>query len=308
VVAVGVFDGLHLGHLKILRRALSSAAERGVGSVVVSFDPHPDLVLAKTFQAAPPLTPLPEKRERLTAMGVDVFEVLPFTRELASLSPEEFVDRHLVRRFAPLALVVGANFALGRGRAGNVPRLTEIGRTRGYEVESVPLEVVDGAPVSSTRIRDLLGRGRVAEAARLLGRPYALNGTVVPGEAIGRTLGVPTANLRLHDEKLVPGHGIYAVWVTLPGETAHRPGAMSIGVRPTFGGQVRTLEVHLIDWSGELKGRDLEVSFVDWIRPEVGFEGPQALAAAMQADIAEVRKRLEAPSASAPATTSPRPA
>ena len=306
VVAVGVFDGFHLGHLEILGRALTTAQSRGVRCVVVSFDPHPDLVLAKTFQATPPLTPLAEKRERLSAMGVDVFEVLPFTRELASLSPEEFVEQHLVRRFAPLALVVGANFALGRGRAGNVPRLTKIGRTRGFVVEAVALKVVDGAPVSSTRIRDLLGEGRVAEAARLLGRPYGLNGVVVPGEAIGRTLGVPTANLRLHEEKLVPGHGIYAVWVNMPGETVPRPGAMSIGVRPTFGGQARTLEVHLLDWRGELGGRDLEVAFVDWVRPEIEFDSAEALASAMRADIAEVRKRLDS-SRAARAETSPRP-
>ena len=292
VVAVGVFDGLHLGHLEILEHALARARALRVRCVVVSFDPHPDLVLAKAFQALPPLTPLPEKRERLGALGIDALEVLPFTRELASLSPEAFVERHLVARLAPLALVVGANFALGKARAGNVPRLIEIGRALGFEVEAVPLRVVDGAPVSSTRIRELLGAGRVADAARLLGRPYRLSGVVVAGEAIGRTLGVPTANLRLHEEKLVPGNGIYAVRVRLPREQGPRPGAMSIGVRPTFGGQVRTLEVHVLDWCGELKGEDLEADFVDWLRPELKFESPEALRLAMESDLAEARRRL----------------
>lgn len=291
-VAVGVFDGLHLGHQQILGRALASARAHSSRTVVVSFDPHPDLVLAKSFQAMPPLTPLPEKRERLEAMGIDHLEVLPFTRELAALAPEEFVDRHLVLPFAPHTLVVGENFALGRGRAGNVPRLAEIGRSRGFEVQAVPLLEIDGSAVTSTRIRALLAEGRVAESARLLGRRYALSGVVVTGDAIGRTLGVPTANLRLHEERVVPGNGIYAVWTRIEGESGWRPGAMSIGVRPTFGGQHRTLEVHLLDWSGELPGRSLEVEFAEWIRPEVEFDGPEALQAAMREDLVEVRRRL----------------
>ena len=296
-VTIGVFDGLHLGHRDILARALARARHpatppsAGGRCIVVSFDPHPDLVLAKSFRALPPLTPLPEKRERLRELGVDAFEVLPFTRELASLSPEEFVERHLVGPFRPAWLVVGENFALGHRRAGDIPRLIQIGRSSGFEVDAVPMRMLDGLPVSSSRIREALAVGRVVEAGRLLGRRYRLSGTVVRGEAIGRTLGFPTANLRLHEEKLVPAHGIYAVWVHLE-DAAPIPGAMSIGVRPTFGGQVPTLEVHLIDWSGDLVGRDLEVEFVDWLRREERFETPAQLSAAIQRDVAEVRVRL----------------
>ena len=299
-VSVGVFDGLHLGHMEILRRTLARARERDGRFVVVSFDPHPDLVLAKSFQAVAPLTPLPEKRERLAAMGVDELKVLPFTRELAGLEPEEFVERHLVRPYAPHALVVGVNFALGRRRSGNVPRLREIGKRCGFDVETVPLLELGGEPVTSTRIRAALAAGRVDEAARLLGRRYVLGGAVVPGDAIGRTLGVPTANLRLHEEKFVPAHGIYAVWARIGSESTRRPGAMSIGVRPTFGGQERTLEVHLIDWSGDLLGVGLEVELVDWIRPELRFESAEALKAAMRDDLIEARQRLAAAPAEAP--------
>ena len=306
-VAVGVFDGLHLGHLQILRRAVASARERGGRCVVVSFDPHPDTVLATPFHVLPPLTPLPEKRERLAGLGVRDFEVLPFTRELASLLPEEFVKRHLVRPLAPHTLIVGENFALGRGRAGSVPRLRDLGASLGFAVEAVPLLEVDGGPVTSTRIRGLLGEGRVREAARLLGRRYGLNGSVVAGAGIGRTLGVPTATLRLHEEKLVPGHGIYAVWSRIGGERVWRPAAMSIGVRPTFGGQVRTLEIHLIGWSGELLGRDLEVEFVEWLRPELRFESREALAGAMRADLAEARRQLSDTAAAAAPGDPPRP-
>ena len=305
-VAVGVFDGLHLGHRAILERALESARTHGGPCIVVSFDPHPDVVLAKPFRAIAPLTPVPEKRSRMGAMGITELEVLPFTRELAALTPEEFVDRHLVAPYHPQSLVVGNDFALGRGRAGNVARLREIGTTRGFDVQAVPLLERDGAPVTSTRIRGLLEEGQVAAAARLLGRPYDLLGRVVTGEGVGRTLGVPTANLRLHDEKLVPGHGIYAVWVRIGHESDVHPGAMSIGVRPTFGGQVRTLEVHLLDWSGDLVGKDLTVEFVEWLRPELQFENAEALVQAMRADLVNTRRVLEAsrgPGASAGAVS-----
>ena len=291
-VAVGMFDGVHLGHQRILARAVSIARERNARCVVLSFDPHPDVVLSPRFAAMAPLTPLPEKRERLESLGADELEVLPFTRELASLTPEQFVERSLVAHHQPVALVVGEDFALGRGRAGNVPRLTRIGAARGFEVVPVPLLELDGAPVTSTRIRALLGAGRVADAARLLGRRYGLAGTVVRGDAIGRTLGFPTANLRLHEEKVVPADGIYAVWARSAGERDWRAAAMSVGVRPTFGGQVRTLEVHVIDWQGDLLGSSLEVEFAEWLRPERRFETREALIAAMEEDVAETRRRL----------------
>jgi riboflavin kinase / FMN adenylyltransferase len=294
VISVGVFDGLHLGHQRILGRALERAHAMGVRAVVVSFDPHPDVVLAKTFRPVPPLTPLPEKHERLLTMGFAALEVLPFTRELAALEPETFVSHHLVSPFAPRALVVGENFALGRGRAGNVERLRAIGATSGFEVDTVPLLRMDDDVVSSSRIRAALAEGRVADAGRWLGRLHTLAGRVVTGEGVGRTLGYPTANLRLHEEKLVPRHGIYAVWARIGGRPGWLPGAMSIGVRPTFGGRVRTLEVHVIDWSGDLVGGDVEVAFVDWLRPELRFESAQALAAALDADILETRRRLSA--------------
>ncbi len=299
-VAVGVFDGLHLGHRLILDRMCERADRAGGPRVVVSFDPHPDVVLSKTFQALPPLTPLPEKRARLAALGIERCDVLPFTRELAALSPEAFIERHLVAPYAPAALVVGENFALGRGRAGDVPRLREVGRHLGFEVEAVPLLQLEGAAVTSTRIRAQLNAGDVAGAARLLGRRYGLEATVVTGAGVGRTIGMPTANLRLHDEKAVPAHGIYAVWVRLEGEGKLLPGAMSIGVRPTFGGKVPTLEVHLLDWSGELVGRSLEVEFESWLREQRTFEGPGPLIEAMRADVAEVRRRLAAPATPGP--------
>jgi riboflavin kinase/FMN adenylyltransferase len=288
-VAVGVFDGMHLGHRALLTRALERA--QGEPTLALSFEPHPDVVLAREFRPYAPLTPLPEKQVRIERMGVEL-RVLPFTRELAALEPDVFVERHLVSPFALRWLVVGEDFALGRARAGNVARLRELGQRLGFEVDALPLHVADGAPVTSTRIRALLTEGRVAEAARLLGRPYGFTALVVGGDRLGRTLGFPTANLRLHDEQQVPAHGIYAVWARLAGEREWRMGAMSVGVRPTFGGGLRTLEVHLLDWSGDVYGRDLEVAFADWLRPERAFAGPEELVQAMHADVAETRVRL----------------
>ena len=290
-VAVGVFDGLHIGHRALFERARDRA--RGNACIAVSFEPHPDVVLAREFRPMAPLTPLPEKRARLARMGVDL-HVLAFTRELAALEPEAFVTQYLVAPFAPRWLVVGEDFALGRGRAGTVARLRELGAGHGFEVEAVPLERRDGEPVTSTRIRELLAQGRVAEAARLLGRSYGFTALVVGGDRKGRTLGFPTANLRLHDEQQVPAHGIYAVWARIAGEATWRMGAMSVGVRPTFGGGLRTLEVFLLDFEGDLYGRDLTVEFAAWLRPEQAFPGPEELVRAMRADVDAARAHLTA--------------
>lgn len=298
-VSVGVFDGVHLGHQGILQAALARATGAPHGApggrcAVVSFDPHPDLVVARSFRALAPLTPLPERRERIAALGIRELEVIPFTRELAALEPEEFVARHLVGPYHLHTLVVGEGFALGRGRRGDVARLREIGAREGFEVVAVPLFELDGAPVSSTRIRSSLEAGRVAEAARLLGRRYDLRGRVVRGEAVGRTLGYPTANLRLHEEKFLPGDGVYAARARIGDGPGWCQAAMSIGVRPTFDGQARALEVYLLDWIGDLLDRDLEVELVDWVRPQERFESPEALVAAMGRDVTEVRRKLEA--------------
>jgi len=298
VVSVGVYDGVHLGHVKILAAALEQAARlQGASSgrcVVVSFDPHPDLVLSRPFRAPAPLTPLPERRARIAALGIRELEVIPFTRELAALEPEVFVERYLVRPHHLHTLVVGEGFALGRGRSGDVERLRGIGKEGGFGVIAVPLLELEGGPVSSTRIRVLLAEGRVAEAARLLGRHYDLAGLVVSGEGVGRMLGYPTANLRLHEEKLVPRDGVYAAWARIEARGERLQAAMSIGVRPTFDGQVRALEAHLLDWAGDLRGRELEVELVDWVRPQERFETHAALVAAMERDLAQVRRRLAA--------------
>ncbi len=291
VLAVGVFDGLHRGHQAILGRAVARARERGLPAGVISFDPHPDVVLSRgPFHPEPPLTPPAQKRDRLLALGVAWLEVVPFTRELAALEPEAFVARHLLEPHGMKCLVVGEDFALGRGRRGDLAYLRALGERDGFQVEGVPLVLEAGRPITSTRVREVLAAGRVAEACRLLGRSYSLAGRVVPGHAVGRRLGFPTANLRLHEEQWLPGDGIYVARVRHAG--AWLPGAMSVGTRPTFNGDERTLEVYLLDFEGDLVGAELTVEFLEWVRPQQRFAGPQALARAIRSDVERVREHF----------------
>jgi riboflavin kinase / FMN adenylyltransferase len=297
VVAVGVFDGLHRGHRRIIDRGLERAREAGVGMCVVTFDPHPDAVLGKA-QAEPPLTPSREKKELLTAWGVEQVVVLPFDRAMAALEPETFVAKHLIADLGMVHLVTGQDFALGRGRKGNVRFLAGLGARTGFTVEAVPLLVEHHGPVSSTRIRGALKGGDVGFAAELLGRAYALEGRVVHGHGIGKQLDYPTANLDLLESKFLPADGVYAGWVHVPearggpGPEGALRGAISLGLRPTFDGADRALEVFVLDWDKDLRGKLLRVDFVDWIRGQEKFDGPPALVEAMARDVARVREVL----------------
>jgi riboflavin kinase/FMN adenylyltransferase len=241
VVAVGVFDGVHRGHQRILARARDEAQRAGAGFAVVTFEPHPDAVLGKAAPR-PPLTPVGEKRELLGQAGADRVEILHFDRAMAALEPEEFVRRYLIDPLGLIRLVAGQDFALGKNRKGTLAYLHDLGARWGFVVDAVPLLLDPDGPVSSSRIRQFLAKGSVEDAARLLGRPYCFEAQVVRGQGLGKNLGYPTANLELLEHQLVPADGIYAVWVTTPDGVRHA-GAMSIGMRPTVGEVPHAVEV-----------------------------------------------------------------
>ncbi|HKS68825.1 MAG TPA: bifunctional riboflavin kinase/FAD synthetase [Ktedonobacterales bacterium] len=292
VLTIGFFDGVHLGHQRLIERAGVLAAERGVAAVAVTFWPHPSAILRP--DAAPPLlTTLAEKLRLLGELGrLAATVVLPFDEALSRQSPEVFLDT-IAAFCRPVALVEGPDFAMGHKRAGDLAFLRAAGERRGFAVETHE-ERVDGERVSSTRIRTLLRAGEAEAATRLLGRPYSLVGEVVEGDRRGRLLGFPTANLRLDARTLLPANGVYAVRVRLPGEArAAHPAVCNIGVRPTFGGEPRLIvEVHLLDAAMDLYGLTLAVEVVARLRDERRFAGVDELKAQIGADAERARALL----------------
>ncbi len=293
VVTVGTFDGVHRGHIDVLRRLADRARESGRASVLLTFARHP-LELLKPEQAPPLLTTPNEKLAIVASTGIDYAAVLPFTSELANHSAEQFVDLVLRERFHMADLLIGYDHGFGRGRAGDVDTLRSLGRTRGFNVDVVaPVETPDGEPVSSTRIRSALLEGDLALAAAGLGRRYSVSGTVVAGEARGRALGYPTINVAPESaRKLLPPDGVYAVVV----ETRHGRfgGMLNLGGRPTFGDERRTIEAHLFGASGDFYGQLVQIGFVERLRDTRRFESVDALMTQLRVDDESARAALTA--------------
>jgi riboflavin kinase/FMN adenylyltransferase len=285
VVAVGNFDGVHRGHTALI----AAARQTGRGPVVpVTFDPHPVVLLApENYQ--PPLTTMPERARLLHAVGADHVAVLQTTPELLALSPEAFFRSIIRGTFAARGMVEGYNFRFGKDRAGSNDTLRTLCAAADIEFREVPAFTLDGRPVSSSRVRDALVRGDVAGAADLLARPYRLSGIVATGAHRGRTIGFPTANLE-QIETLVPAEGVYAVSVTTGGGPC--AGAAHIGPNATFGEHARTVEVHLLDFAGDLYGQTLAVDFIARLRGTRKFDGVDALVEQMRRDVAEARRIL----------------
>jgi len=291
VCAIGNFDGVHVGHQKLIALARARAAARGATTAILTFDPHPAKVLAPRL--APPLICTPaRKRELLAALGVDLLWLERFDEHTAAQSAESFVTATLVGSLRAREVVVGYDFTYGQGRTGNAATLIEAGRAHGFDVHVLPQVTVDGLVASSTKIRELLLEGNVAGARLLLGRDFDVDGTVVRGAGRGRAIGVPTANVAVENE-LLPRLGIYATRVSIDGGP-WQAAATSLGTNPTFGGGQLSLEAHLIDWSGDLYGKRIRVAFVAWLRGEERFASVETLVAQIRADIAKARTALEA--------------
>jgi riboflavin kinase/FMN adenylyltransferase len=295
VVTVGNFDGLHVGHQEILRIVTERARDRGGESAVYTFEPHPRKVLRP--ESAPRLlTTLEQKLELIDAAGVDMAVVEPFDAGFASLDAETFVRKVLHERLGPEAVYVGYDFRFGHDREGSMRTLTELGPHLGFAVTIVPEVTVGGRDVNSTRIRELLAEGSVAEASELLGRPYRVRGKVVEGDRRGRTLGFPTANLDPENE-ILPAQGVYAgrIRILEAGGADGLPAVVNVGRRPTFKEAAELLaEAHLIDWTGDLYGRRVELSFLERLRGERRFPDVEALRRQIEADRDAARDRLAA--------------
>jgi riboflavin kinase/FMN adenylyltransferase len=290
VLALGNFDGLHRGHIKIIERIRRGATERGGTALVLTFDPHPPRVL-RPDKAPALLMTKPQKMAALERAGVQGVAVVRFTLELSQWEPETFVRRVLVDWLRVAEVWVGADFLFGRQRSGNFSLLRTLGHQAGFRVEKIdPIRYKDFV-VSSTRIRRLVAEGRVEEAGALLGRHYAIGGEVVAGARRGRELGFPTANLATENE-LIPPNGVYATFITLDGVI--RPGVTNIGVRPTFDDASKvSVETHVLGFSGDLYGHQAEISFVQRLRDERRFPDVDALREQIAADVRRAERLFD---------------
>lgn len=283
IVTLGNFDGVHAGHRQVLRDACRRAQELGVASTVVTFDPHPSVVVGERHPRL--LMTLKQRLEAFRELGLDRAWVLPFTRAFSELAPEAFLTE-LGRALAPQELHVGKAFRFGRDRSGSLETLIAWGAGQGCEVRAHAFQAFDGGPLSSTRVRESLDAGDVDRAARLLGHPFRLTGIVVEGERRGRHLGFPTANLRWEQECL-PANGVYVTEVRSPHLQGPRPGLTNVGEKPTFEGLQLTVETYLPGFQGDLYGAPLELGFRHRLRGERRFEGLEALQAQIAQDVAE---------------------
>ncbi|NLX15321.1 MAG: bifunctional riboflavin kinase/FAD synthetase [Phycisphaerales bacterium] len=293
VLTIGNFDGVHRGHQTILETARERANRIGTRLVVMTFDPHPSAVL-KPEHAPEVITPLPEKLRCMEAAGVDVVVLVHATPDFLSITCEDFIQRIILARFAPVAMVEGVSFGFGRRRQGDVNTLRDAAAKSGFELEVVePISVALGGHtdtiISSSVIRHLLACGTVGQAAMCLGRPYRLFGQVVKGAERGRKMGVPTANLRV-ESQLIPAEGVYAGRAELDGRCV--PAAISIGRTPTFETHQLLVEAHFPGFEGDLYGAHIFIDFLAWLRRQERFDSAEVLYRQIEKDISEVRDVL----------------
>ena len=287
-VSIGSFDGVHLGHRALIANLVSSAKKRQVPSVVLTFFPHPVVVL-KQIEAPFYLSTPQEKAEILSSLGVDVLVSQPFTRELADMSAFDFM-KLLYAHTALQELIVGCGFTMGKNRSGTVETLTEMGKTLGFEVNCISSEKLDGDVISSSQIRKMIEQGDVQSSTALLGRPYEVHGTVIRGDGRGRTIGFPTANLDAWPQKLLPSVGVYRCTTRVDGMDYFAVG--NVGYRPTFTDNTKDVfvEIHLLDYKGDLYGRELQVKFTHRLRGEVKFASFEELVHQIHCDIKTARE------------------
>lgn len=287
-LALGVFDGVHLGHQAVIARAVEAAGREGGLPGLLTFDPHPIRVIAPAKAPASLLGTLNHKARIVEGLGIELFVPLHFDEEFAKVTASEFMDRLML---APVkTIAVGEDWRFGHHRAGDVAFLNEAAAAMGFKLEAVPPLMHDGDRISSTRIRQAIRDGNLEDAGKMLGRPYSVNGTVVEGNQLGRTIDFPTANIATGEAQLPPD-GVWAVRASLP-DGGNLDGVANLGMRPTLNGTQRSLEVHLFDFADDIYGEELEIRFVDHLRAEIKFPSLDSLRAQIQRDAAKSREIL----------------
>ncbi len=289
VLTIGNFDGVHIGHMSLFERVRELAATLEGESLVIAFKPHPIKVL-DTRNGPPLITPHEQKLQLIEGAGIDVFLIIQFTREFARMSAQDFVHKIIHEKIGARAVVVGPDYRFGHNREGDIPALTQMGQKLNFEVHVVPDLTVNGREVSSSTIRKFVISGDLDKARQMLGRDYQVAGRVIPGrDRGGRLLGFPTANLELIDE-LIPKPGVYATEVFVDGQ--RYAGATNIGYSPTFKNGAFSVETHIMDFSGDIYGKIIQVRFIQRLRDEKTFSGPEELSAQISKDVERAREVL----------------
>jgi riboflavin kinase/FMN adenylyltransferase len=289
LLTIGVFDGVHLGHRHLISKLKEMARKQGYASGVITFSQHPQEVLSPKTRL-PSLTGLEQRLALLEDEGVDIVIPLPFTPQLANLSPKQFLS--LLKEYLKMkGLVVGPDFALGKGRQGDIDALRKLGQEMDFSLTVVPPLTVDGETVSSTAIRKALAEGDIKQVQRLLGRPFRLQGRVGSGDKRGIKLGFPTANLEVEPGQALPAGGVYACRAYIDGQSY--PAMTNIGTRPTFGGGPRLIEVYLLDYNGDLYGHELAIDIIERLRDEKKFDTPEQLIEQIAEDVKKGKAMLK---------------
>ena len=289
VLTIGTFDGVHLGHKKILDHLIAAAKECKGTPVLITFYPHPKQVVKSGKNTVFMLCTQQEKYMLLEQYGIEHIVVVPFDEKFSSQSPEEYIQHFLVDQFHPHTIVIGYDHRFGKGRAGDFHLLEQKAAEANFRVKEIPEKLIQNVVISSTKIRDALLDGDIDTAAEYLGYRYSFSGKVIEGNMLGRTIGYPTANMELEDHhKLVPGNGVYAVEIKLDKRTLK--GMMNIGMRPTVGGTKRVIEVHIFDFNEEIYHKTIRITLIKWLRPEQKFNGLDELKVQLAMDEALARK------------------
>jgi len=287
VVTIGTFDGVHQGHRKIISNIIELAKASGGESVILTFFPHPRMILHPEDQSIKLITTMEEKAELLAALGVDHLIITPFSRDFSNQTPQQYIEQVLVKQIGTKKIVIGYDHRFGKDRSGGLEDLQRLGPVYGFDVLEIPEQDINEVAVSSTRIRAALLESDIASANEFLGYPFFITGKVIRGDQIGRTIGYPTANIQpLENYKLIPGDGIFAVTIDIDGETYK--GMAYIGHRPTINGMTRNIEVNIFDFDREIYNQTIRMRFHNYIRGDVKFDGLDALKAQLAQDKVDV--------------------